>query len=85
MSPLPRIFVDSQELSHLISISPRTLERLRSDGRIPFYKIGRRMVRYRVQEVEAALEKTKFCHRPYARMQKTLKRDCEGFQYSTEP
>ena len=85
MIRLPPLFVDSKEISRLTSISPRSLERLRSDGTIPFYKIGRRMVRYRLEDVKAALEKTKFCHRPYARMRKTLKRDCEGFQYSTKP
>lgn len=68
MIRLPPLFVDSKEISQLTSISPRSLERLRSDGTIPFYKIGRRMVRYRLQEVEAALEKTKVCPRPYARM-----------------
>lgn len=80
MSSLPPIFVDSKEISRLTSISPRSLERLRSNGTIPFYKIGRRMVRYRLDDVKAALEKTKICHRPYARIRKTLKRDCEGFQ-----
>ena len=85
MSPLTPIFVDSKEISRLISISPRSLERLRSDGTIPFYKIGRRMVRYRLEDVKAALEKTKFFHRPYARMRKALKRDCMELQDSTKP
>ena len=78
MSPLSPMWVDSKELSRLTSISPRSLERLRSDGTIPFYKIRRRMVRYRVQEVMAALEKTKVSPRPYARMRKTLEKDWRG-------
>jgi len=80
MSPLSPMWVDSKELSRLTSISPRSLERLRSDGTIPYYKIGLRMVRYRVQEVEAALEKSKVCPRPYARMRKTLKKDSRELQ-----
>jgi excisionase family DNA binding protein len=84
MSPLSPMWVDSKELSRLTSISPRSLERLRSDGTIPFYKIGQRMVRYRLDDVKDALEKTKFCNRPYARMRKTLKRDCEGIQDSAK-
>ena len=79
------IFVDSKEISRLISISPRSLERLRSNGTIPFYKIGRRMVRYRLDDVKAALEKTKFCHRPYARMRKTIKKDYMELQDCTKP
>jgi len=85
MSPLSPMWVDSKELSRLTSISPRSLERLRSDGTIPFYKIGRRMVRYRVQEVEAALEKSKVCPRPYARMRKAFKKDYRWVQDCTKP
>jgi len=61
------VLIDSKELARLTTISCRSLERLRHDGVIPFHKIGPRMIRYRFDEVLAALERTKVSPRPFAR------------------
>jgi predicted site-specific integrase-resolvase len=38
-------------------VTPRTLANWRREGRIPFWKIGARLVRYSLSDVEAALGK----------------------------
>lgn len=71
MSWLPPLLIDSRELARLTMISCRSLERLRHDGVIPFHKIGPRMIRYRPEEVLAALERTRVSPRPFARRKQT--------------
>jgi len=71
MSLLLPLLIDSKELAKLSTISCRSLERLRHDGVIPYYKIGPRMIRYRPDEVLAALERTKVSPRPFARRKQT--------------
>ena len=48
--------VTEEELSQLLKVTPRHLYNWRARGVIPYFKLGR-VVRYRVGEVLAALEK----------------------------
>ena len=48
-------WLSSEEAMDILGVSPRTLQRYRVTGRIPFYKIGKNC-RYRLSDVERALE-----------------------------
>ena len=48
-------WLSGEEAMDILGISPRTLQRYRDTGRIPFYKIGKKC-RYRLSDVERALE-----------------------------
>ena len=49
-----RRLVDGNQMAEAISVSPKTLQRLRNDGIIGFYRIGRTL-RYDIAEVMDAL------------------------------
>ncbi|MGN0036927.1 MAG: helix-turn-helix domain-containing protein [Bacteroidaceae bacterium] len=49
-------WLSGTEAMDILGVSPRTLQRYRSTGRIPFSKIGKRC-RYRLSDVERALDK----------------------------
>jgi predicted site-specific integrase-resolvase len=44
-------FITEKELSKKIKVSKVSLNAWRRDGRIPYYKLGRKMIRYRLSEV----------------------------------
>ena len=48
-------WISGAEATDILGISPRTLQRYRSSGLIPFSKIGK-TCRYRLSDVERALE-----------------------------
>ena len=43
-----------EEAAALIGVTPRTIDVMVADGRITKYTLGRRIVRFRLTEVEAA-------------------------------
>jgi hypothetical protein len=49
--------VTTRQLAGHLQITPRTLATYRAKGRIPFWKINARNIRYRISDVEAALSK----------------------------
>ena len=49
--------ITKQELAEYLACSTRQVEKLTASGRIPARKLGRRMVRYSLERVEAALAK----------------------------
>lgn len=48
-------WLSGEEVMGILGASPRTLQRYRSTGRIPYYKIGKKCL-YRLSDVERALE-----------------------------
>lgn len=48
-------YVSIAEIANTYRISPRTIHRYVADGIIPCHRISKRMVRYRISEVEEAL------------------------------
>ena len=46
--------LDGQDIMHLLHISPRTLQTLRSNGTIPHTRLGRKIY-YRRQDIENIL------------------------------
>lgn len=54
----PKIkYLTEAQLSHLLGLSRKTLQKARYEGNgIPYVRIGKRAIRYRVEEVEAYLE-----------------------------
>jgi hypothetical protein len=56
----PELILDTPDAAEYLSISPRTLEDWRWRGiGPPFYKLGRRIVRYRVEDLMAFALKSK--------------------------
>ena len=53
-SPESPLMLDTNDAAEVLGISPRTLEdyRWRGSGP-PFYKLGRRLVRYRLDDLKA--------------------------------
>ncbi len=51
------IYVSLEEAAEMMSLSTRTIRRRISDGTIPAYQCGRRSIRIRVDELEAALRR----------------------------
>ncbi|GHV44176.1 hypothetical protein FACS1894180_5210 [Bacteroidia bacterium] len=47
-------WLDNQDVMHLLHISPRTLQTLRSNGTLPFSRIGNKIY-YRRQDIEKIL------------------------------
>jgi excisionase family DNA binding protein len=51
------VYVSLEEAAEMMSLSTRTIRRRISDGTIPAYQCGRRSIRIRVDELEAALRR----------------------------
>jgi excisionase family DNA binding protein len=50
-------YVSLEEAAEIMSLSSRTIRRRISDGTIPAYQCGRRPIRIRLDELEAALRR----------------------------
>lgn len=48
-------WIDNQDVMHLLHISPRTLQTLRTNGTLPFSRIGNKIY-YRRQDIERILK-----------------------------
>lgn len=51
------VYVSIEEAAEMMSLSTRTIRRRISDGTIPAYHCGRRPIRIRLDELEAALRR----------------------------
>ena len=51
------VYVSLEEAAEIMSLSTRTIHRRISDGTIPAYQCGRRSIRLRLDELEAALRR----------------------------
>lgn len=51
------VYVSLEEAAQMMSLSIRTIRRRISDGTIPAYQCGRRPIRIRLDELEAALRR----------------------------
>ena len=51
------VYVSLDEAAEMMSLSTRTMRRRISDGTIPAYQCGRRPIRIRLDELEAALRR----------------------------
>jgi excisionase family DNA binding protein len=51
------VYLSLEEAAQVMSLSTRTIRRRISDGTIPAYQCGRRPIRIRLDELEAALRR----------------------------
>lgn len=51
------VYLSLEEAAEVMSLSTRTIRRRISDGTIPAYNCGRRAIRVRLDELEAALHR----------------------------
>ncbi|MBU1802963.1 MAG: excisionase family DNA-binding protein [Actinobacteria bacterium] len=51
------VYLSLDEAAEVMSLSTRTIRRRISDGTIPAYQCGRRPIRIRLDELEAALSR----------------------------
>ena len=51
------VYLSLEEAARVMSLSTRTIRRRISDGTIPAYQCGRRPIRIRLDELEAALRR----------------------------
>jgi excisionase family DNA binding protein len=51
------VYLSIEEAAEVMSLSTKTIRRRASDGSIPAYRCGRRNIRIRLDELEAAFRK----------------------------
>ena len=56
----PEKQISTRELADFLGVSTRTIHSWKTQGRIPFWKIGKQLVRYELSAVERALSKPNF-------------------------
>jgi predicted DNA-binding transcriptional regulator AlpA len=65
-------FMTEQQLCEMIGVHPRTPKRWRRDGDGPAYsRLGARMIRYRIQDVNEWIAARSFAHRAAEAVGKT--------------
>ena len=55
------LFLDSKAVAAILMVSKRTLQNYRSEGKLVFYKISPKMIRYRVEDVVDFLKQSNCC------------------------
>jgi hypothetical protein len=57
-TPTTPIYLDQRQLAEILGVSTRCLEKWRLEGRGPkFYRVSRTLVRYKLSDVNAFMEK----------------------------
>lgn len=56
MSPVPRRWVKPQDAADYLGVTIRTLQNMQADGRLTAHRLGSGIVRYDLNEIDAALE-----------------------------
>jgi excisionase family DNA binding protein len=54
--PPPRIYVSVAESAEYLGVTTRTIRQMIADGRLRGYRSGTRLVRLRIDEIDAALK-----------------------------
>lgn len=49
-------YLTAAEVADMLGITPKTLRRLVAEGVLPAYRLGPRMLRFKAEEVEAAIK-----------------------------
>ena len=49
------MLLSTRELAHYLNVTPKTVMRWVTDGRIPCYRVNQRLIRFDREQVEAAL------------------------------
>ena len=60
------VYLSLEEAAEVMSLSVKTIRRRISDGTIPAYQCGRRPIRIRLDELEAALQRIPSARPPLA-------------------
>lgn len=55
------LFLDSKAVAAILMVSKRTLQNYRSEGKLVFYKISPKTIRYRVEDVVDFLKQSNCC------------------------
>ncbi len=50
------VYITQQEAGELLGVTDRTVRSMCADGRLRGYRLGRKVIRLRLDEVEAALQ-----------------------------
>ena len=69
-----KLFLKSDEVAAILMISKRTLQNYRADGRLKYYKLSRKVIFYRAEDVLELLQQSWCCSyqkdRAYALLKK---------------
>lgn len=55
------LFFTSEDVATILMVSKRTLQNYRSEGKLKYYKISRKTIRYRVEDVVEFLKQSSCC------------------------
>lgn len=55
------LFFTSEDLATILMVSKRTLQNYRSEGKLKYYKVSRKTIRYRVEDVVEFLKQSSCC------------------------
>ena len=54
------VLMDREEVAALLGVHTETIRRAQATGKLPAYVLGSKLVRYRLEDVEAWLEANRF-------------------------
>lgn len=55
------LFLTSENVAAILMVSKRTLQNYRSEGKLVYYKISPKVIRYRVEDVVEFLKQSNCC------------------------
>ena len=55
------LLLTSKAVAAILMVSPRTLQNYRSEGKLMYYKLSRKTIRYRVEDVLEFLKRSSCC------------------------
>lgn len=55
------LFLTTEEVIRILRVSKRTLQNYRTEGKLLYYKISNKTIRYKTNEVSAFIEKSSCC------------------------
>ncbi|WP_101688588.1 helix-turn-helix domain-containing protein [Dysgonomonas massiliensis] len=55
------LFFTSEDVATILMVSKRTLQNYRSEGKLKYYKVSRKTIRYRVEDVVEFLKQSSCC------------------------
>ena len=74
------LFLTSKAVAAILMVSERTLQNYRSEGKLMYYRISRKNIRYRVEDVVEFLKQSSCCSYQKDRINALIEKYTPKFQ-----